>query len=94
MIGLLPTYNQIGVLAPLLLLLLRLIQGFSVGGEIPGSNSIYCRAYAPSSAWIFCGSSIYVRHLGNVLAGIVGFLLTIWLNGGQMLQWGWRVPLE
>lgn len=91
-IGLLPTYHSIGVAAPLLLLLLRCLQGFSAGGEY-GGGAVYLAEYADDA------------HRGRtvtymVWSGVVGFLLgsltvtllQAWLPAGAMDSWGWRVP--
>ena len=92
LIGLLPTYASIGVAAPLLLLLLRCLQGFSAGGEY-GGGAVYLAEYADS------------RHRGRtvtfmVWSGVVGFLLgsvtvtvlQAWLPAAAMDGYGWRIP--
>lgn len=92
-IGLLPTYDTLGYLAPLLLLLLRVLQGAAVGGEIPG-------------AWVFVSEHVQARHVGvacgTLTAGLTGGILlgTLVATGvhhlypteAQMLHQGWRVP--
>ena len=91
-IGLLPTYAHIGMLAPLLLLLLRIVQGIAVGGEVPGAWVFVAEHAPPARTGFACGSLT-----AGLTAGIlIGSLLAAWLNArldaAQLLGWGWRVP--
>lgn len=91
-IGLLPTYAQVGMLAPLLLLLLRIVQGIAVGGEVPGAWVFVAEHAPPGRVGFACGSLT-----AGLTAGIlIGSLLAAWLNArldaAQLLDWGWRVP--
>jgi len=92
LIGLLPTYAQIGMLAPVLLLALRVVQGIAVGGEVPG-------------AWVFVAEHVPPRRVGfacaSLTAGLtfgilIGSLLAAWINGrytqAQVLDGIWRWP--
>ncbi|GAB3058807.1 MFS transporter [Sediminivirga luteola] len=92
MIGLLPTYQTIGVLAPILLVLLRMCQGIAVAGEWSGSAAVLVE-YAPSHRRGFFGSFNQVSTAGGFLlaSGVVTGLTTI-LDDEQMLAWGWRIP--
>lgn len=91
-IGLLPTYASIGVLAPLLLLMFRLLQGAAIGGEVPG-------------AWVFVSEHVPPRHVGfacgvltaGLTAGILlGSLVAMAINRiytpAEVLAEGWRIP--
>lgn len=91
-IGLLPTYAQIGVAAPLLLLLFRLIQGLGIGGEWGGAL-LLATEYAPKSQRGLFGSFPQMGiPIGLVLAYGFFFLLT-WIMPEEMfLAWGWRIP--
>lgn len=92
LMGCLPTYQQIGPLAPLLLLLLRIVQGISVGGEIPGST-IFTLEHLGTHRPGFAVSLIFTAlTLGNALCSILGYALTVTLSEQQMLNWGWRIP--
>ncbi|WP_313252670.1 glycine betaine/L-proline transporter ProP [Stenotrophomonas sp.] len=91
-IGLIPSYDSIGLLAPILLLLCKLAQGFSVGGEYTGA-AVFVAEFAPDrkrgflSSWLDFGSIA-----GFVLgAGVVVVLSSI-LGEARFLEWGWRVP--
>ena len=91
LIGLLPTYAQIGIWAPILLVALRLIQGFSVGGEWGGA-ALMTVEHAPKGrrgyygSWTMAAASAGVMLATGVYAAFSG------LSDEQFLAWGWRVP--
>lgn len=90
-IGILPNYNTIGVAAPILLLVMRLIQGFSASGEYAGASAFLVE-YAPARkrglyAAIVPGSTATGLLMGSLIATI----LTATLDPAQMESWGWRV---
>ena len=91
-IGLLPSARSIGSWATVLLVLLRLVQGFSVGGEWAGSTAFIVE-WAPQERRGFFGSFQQVATGGGLLlgSGIAAFLSTV-LVPGQMENWGWRIP--
>ena len=92
LMGCLPSYERIGVAAPLLLIVLRFIQGFSVGGEIPGAT-VFILEHIPKKKQGFAVGLIFAFiTLGNTLGALVGWLLTHFLRPDQMLAWGWRMP--
>lgn len=91
LIGVLPTYATLGVLAPLLLTLLRVVQGLAIGGEVPG-------------AWVFVAEHVPQRRVGLAVASLsagltsgilMGSLLAAWLNASlseaDLLDHGWRI---
>ena len=91
-IGLLPTYASIGVLAPILLILLRVIQGIGLGGEWGGA-SLMVLEHAPPEKRGFYGSFVQIGFpIGLVLASLVFALLTKALPEADFAAWGWRVP--
>jgi MFS family permease len=92
LIGCLPDYQSIGIFAPIALILLRLIQGFSVGGEIPGATLFVFEHVDTKKRGLFIGLVFMCITLGNTLGGLVGFLLTTVLSDEHMLAWGWRIP--
>jgi MFS family permease len=92
MIGLLPTYEQIGVLAPILLVLARLIQGFSAGGEM-GPATTYLLESAPPGRQCFFGSwQLASQNIGSIISGLVGVILALVMSEQATNGWGWRVP--
>ncbi|MDQ4119452.1 MAG: MFS transporter [Actinomycetota bacterium] len=93
-IGVLPTYQSIGLAAPLLLLLCRLLQGFSTGGEYAGAMT-FVAEYSPDRRRGFLGSFLEVGTLtGYLLGALVVTILqtTLGENSPEMLSWGWRIP--
>jgi MFS family permease len=91
-IGLLPTYSQIGVTAPILLVLARLVQGFSVGGELAPST-IFLTEIAPKGRKYFFGSFQFASQgMAGVMSGAIGFALAVLLRKAALDEWGWRIP--
>ncbi len=92
MIAVLPTYDSIGIAAPVLLLVARLIQGFSVGGEY-GTAATYMSEVADEKKRGFFSSFQYVTLIGGqLLASLMLVLLMTQLSDAQMHDWGWRIP--
>ena len=92
MIGLLPTYAQIGVLAPILLVCARLLQGFSTGGEM-GPATAYLLESAPAHRKCFFGSwQLASQNIGSIISGLVGVVLALMITPGANDSWAWRVP--
>ncbi|MGV3345716.1 glycine betaine/L-proline transporter ProP [Enterobacteriaceae bacterium LUAb1] len=91
-IGLIPSYATIGLWAPLLLLLCKIAQGFSVGGEYTGA-SIFVAEYSPDRKRGFMGSWLDFGSIaGFVLGAGVVVLISTLLNDKCFLEWGWRIP--
>jgi MFS family permease len=91
-IGLIPGYAQIGIAAPLLLLLLRLIQGLALGGEYGGA-AIYVAEHVPDERRGFYTSFIQITATAGLFVSL-GVILTVreWLGEAAFKDWGWRVP--
>ncbi len=90
-IGLLPTYNQVGLLSPVLLVIARLLQGVSAAGEQAGANSMTLE-HAPANQRAFYTSfTLSGTQAGLILATFV-FLPVSQLPEDQLLSWGWRIP--
>jgi CBS domain-containing protein/sugar phosphate permease len=91
-IGLLPTYDQVGVLAPVLLFLLRVLQGLALGGEYGGA-AIFVAEYAPDDKrGFYTGFIQTTASLGYVLAVAVVTATELWVGKAAFEQWGWRIP--
>jgi MFS transporter, MHS family, proline/betaine transporter len=92
LMGLLPTYGQVGIWAPILLFVLRLFQGFSAGGEFSGAAT-FLTEYAPHNRrglWAsFIGSTAV---FGFVIGGLISLLFDLGLSDAALNSWGWRVP--
>jgi MFS family permease len=92
LMGLVPGYAQIGLAAPLLVVLARLLQGLSVGGQF-GTTAALLVEYAPAGRKMFYGSfNMSAQALSILLSAGCGFLLTTHLSHDQLISWGWRVP--
>ncbi|MEW6366057.1 MAG: MFS transporter [Acidobacteriota bacterium] len=92
LMGLLPVYSQIGVLAPILLTVLRLLQGLSVGGEFATSMTVLSEQHSPgrrgwAASW--CGAA---GSTGFLLGAGAGACLSALLSPSALSSWGWRIP--
>jgi MHS family alpha-ketoglutarate permease-like MFS transporter len=87
-----PTYGQAGVVAPTILVIARMVQGLSVGGEY-GSSATYLSEMAPAARRGFWSSFQYATLSGGqLLAILVALVLQAILSEAQMGDWGWRIP--
>jgi MHS family citrate/tricarballylate:H+ symporter-like MFS transporter len=92
-LALIPSYSQIGVAAPLLLVLFRLLQGFAVGGEVGPSTAFLIESAPQNRRGLFAALQISTQYLAVLAAGIVGYALSAWLSPAQLDAWGWRIAL-
>jgi len=92
LIGLLPTYEMIGVAAPVLLVLLRLIQGFSLGGEFTGSMVYTTESAAAATRGFVSSSTAAGTTLGFILGSGSAWLIHALLSADEVAAWGWRIP--
>lgn len=89
-IGIIPSYQQIGVMAPILLVFFRLLQGISVGGEIPGAIT-YMSEIVPNKTGVVCGIIFFFLLCGIVLGAVLENSLHALLSPQQLLNFGWRI---
>jgi MFS family permease len=91
-VGLIPSYDSIGFWAPAILIVLRMVQGFSTGGEYGGAAT-FMAEYAPDRKRGFCGSFLEFGTLVGFSGGAFLMLaVSSLLSDGQMESWGWRLP--
>lgn len=92
LIGVLPTYQMVGILAPILLVVLRLVQGFGAGAEIAGATVLLAE-YAPVRRRGLVASLVSLgTNSGTLAASALWALLLAVLSEEQLLSWGWRLP--
>src|SRR6185503_6613308 len=91
-VGLLPTYQQVGVLAPVLLVVLRLIQGFAVAGEISGASSMILEHAPFGRRGYYASYTLQGVQAGQIFAAAVFIPLARFLPEDAFNAWGWRVP--
>lgn len=92
LVGLLPTYEQVGLLAPALLLILRMLQGLSVGGEIGGA-AVYLTEHAPEGKrGLYTSVLQLMGPLGMMASTLQIILLQQLLSDADFRAWGWRIP--
>src|SRR3984885_4021034 len=87
-----PTYASIGVGAPLLLLLGRVLQGFSAGGEVGGATAYLLESGDPQQRGRVASWLEASMGMANVLGALTAFTVTAWLSEAEGQAWGWRIP--
>ncbi|MEV0624078.1 MFS transporter [Nonomuraea sp. NPDC050404] len=92
LIGLLPTYGAIGVAAPILLALLRLVQGFSAGGESSGGATFLSEYAPPNRRGMWSGLSNSTQTLPFAVTAILVLGISTAMPEADYLSWGWRIP--
>jgi MFS family permease len=90
-VGLLPTYEQVGILAPVLLVVLRLIQGFAVAGEISGASSMVLEHAPFGRRGFFTSFTLQGVQAGQILAAAVFLPLAAYMPAEAFNSWGWRI---
>jgi MFS transporter, MHS family, proline/betaine transporter len=86
-----PTYESIGMLAPIAVLAARLAQGFSAGGEF-GSSTAFLVEHAPDRRGFIASWQFASQGLSTLIASAFGVGLTSWMAPAEMQAWGWRIP--
>lgn len=92
LIGLLPTYQQMGIFSSVLLIGFRLLQGLSIGGEIPGALTFTCEHVNHRLRSLACGIIFACLNFGILIGACISLLLNLQLTHEQLLSFGWRIP--
>lgn len=92
LMGLLPTYARVGVLAPILLLVLRILQGAAIGGEAPGAWVFVSEHVSPRHRNLACGALSLGLLAGILIGSLVARVVNAAFDDAQLLAWGWRIP--
>jgi MFS family permease len=92
LVGFLPTYEQIGIWAPVLLVALRLIQGFAVAGEISGASSMVLEHAPFGRRGFFASFALQGVQAGQILAAAVFLPIATYMAKSDFNLWGWRIP--
>src|SRR5215213_10284134 len=92
LVALLPTYHQVGVVAPFLLVVLRLIQGFAVGGELSGASAMIVEHAPFGKRGYYASFTLQGTQAGQIIAAAVFLPLATWLPDAAFESWGWRIP--
>ncbi|CAN5447783.1 MFS transporter [soil metagenome] len=90
-IGFIPAYASIGILAPILLVSLRFLQGIAIGGDLSGAITFVAEYAEPKSRGLSCSFVYCAVNIGIVLASSIAALLTLLLTHEQFISWGWRI---
>jgi MFS family permease len=90
-LALTPSYAEIGIGAPLLLLMFRLVQGFALGGEVGPSTAFLIEAAPPQRRALYAALQFATQGLAIMAAGVMGFILSSLLSPAALDAWGWRV---
>lgn len=93
LMGLLPGYTAIGVAAPVLLIVLRFVQGFSAGGEISGAVSFVAEHSPDHRRGLYVGMISVGAVVGTLLGSLLPGILLLMLSPADMQSWGWRIPM-
>ncbi|GAA3359512.1 MFS transporter [Saccharopolyspora gregorii] len=91
-VALLPTYHQVGMLAPVLLVLLRFVQGFAVAGELSGASAMIVEQAPFGRRGYYASFSLHGTQAGQVIAAAMFLPLSAFLSDEAFDAWGWRVP--
>ncbi len=92
LIGFLPVYSQIGVFSTFLLLMLRLIQGFAMAGELPSSARYVFENSKKASRSLTCSIAMSSTTIGVLLGSLTVIVMNYFLDDNALLHWGWRLP--
>jgi MFS family permease len=92
-VALTPTYAQIGIAAPILVVLFRMVQGFALGGEVGPTTAFLIEAAAPERRGFYASLQYATQDVGVLAAGLIGTVLAATLSGEALQSWGWRLAI-
>jgi MFS family permease len=92
LVGVLPTYQHVGIWAPIFLVALRLIQGFAVAGEISGASSMVLEHAPFGRRGFFASFTLQGVQAGQILAAAVFLPIATYMDKDHFIAWGWRIP--
>jgi len=92
MVGLCPSYSSVGIVAPMFMLVARLVQGFSVGGEFSSATAMLIEFAPPGRRGLYGSFQMCSQMLAFIFGGLFAMLLSKHLDPETMESWGWRVP--
>jgi len=92
-VALTPSYAQIGLAAPILVIVFRLVQGFALGGEVGPTTAYLIEAAPPRRRGFYASLQYATQDVGVLAAGLVGTVLAANLSADQLQGWGWRVAM-
>lgn len=92
LIGCLPNFEQIGLLAPILLLALRILQGFSFGADLPNAMTMSCEFVEEKNRGVQAGYVMSSAALGSMLASLFSYFLSSYFGKDDILSYAWRMP--
>jgi len=92
-LALTPSYASIGLAAPILVVIFRLLQGFALGGEVGPTTSFLMEAAPPQKRGMYVSLQIATQQVAILVSGVVGFVLSSVLTPEHVTAWGWRVAM-
>lgn len=92
LIGMLPTYQEIGIAAPIALVVLRLVQGLAVAGEHAGASALVLEMAGTQRRGLYASLILSGTQAGLISASVVFLLLSAVLSDSELMAWGWRIP--
>lgn len=87
-----PSYESIGIAAPIIVLLARLVQGLALGGEVGPASSMLIESAPPNQRAFYASWQMASQGIAVAVGGVVGYVVSATLNSEQLASWGWRIP--
>ncbi len=91
-LALTPSYEAIGLAAPVIVVVCRLVQGLALGGEVGPASAFLIEAAPPGRRGLYASWQLASQGAAGLVAGLIGLALTLHLSPAEMQAWGWRVP--